>query len=333
MLHITNGDSAAGSLRASGLSGAVLAWQDILHDGPVPAGLTLEELRPVRARFIADQGWGAYDAALADFAQRDATLIAASDEDEVALWFEHDLYDQVQLLQLLDWFARHPSQGRVSLLCVGAHPEVANFSGLGQLIPAQLAALFPQRHTVSAAELVLGQAAWAAFRSPDPAAIARLLEGDTSALPFLGSALTRHLEEFPDAQSGLARSEQNILRAIAEGAERPRDVYRASQLPEEAVFLGDWPVWARLTTLAEGPTPLLAQLGGSPIHPLEQDPPTDEFLAQRLALTNAGQAALSGQLDWIAAHGIDCWRGGVHLRSPDIVWRWDASARRLVSPG
>ena len=163
-MHITNGDSAAGSLRASGVPGDVLAWRDLLHDGPVPARLTLDELRPVRARFIAEQGWGAYDAVLADFAQRDATLMAANTEDEVVLWFEHDLYDQLQLLQLLDWFAEHPPQGRLSLRCIGAHPEVANFSGLGQLTPAQLAALFPQRHTVTEMELTLGQAAWAAYR-------------------------------------------------------------------------------------------------------------------------------------------------------------------------
>lgn len=332
MLHVTNGDSAAISLRASGLPGAVLAWRDILHDGPVPAGLTLQELRPIRARFIANQGWGAYDAILSDFAQRDATLLNASNEDEIVLWFEHDLYDQLQLLQALDWFAEHPPRGTLSLLCIGAHPEIANFSGLGQLTPTQLAALFPQRNTVSAAELTLGRAAWAAFRAPTPTAIERLLNGDTSALPFLRAALIRHLEEFPDTRSGLARSEQNTLRAIAGGAERPRDIYRAAQLPEEAVYLGDWSVWARLTALAQGPTPLVAQLDGAPFRISNIYPPADDFLAQRLTLTTAGQVALANQFDWIATHGIDSWRGGVHLRLPDAVWRWDADKRKLVSP-
>jgi hypothetical protein len=333
MLHITNGDSAAGSLRASSLPGVVLPWRDLLHDGPVPAGLALAELQPVRARFVADQGWGVYDDALADFQRRDAMLTNASGEDEIVLWFEHDLYDQLQLLQLLDWYAAHPPQGKLSLICIGAHPEAAIFYGLGQLTPAQLAALCPQRHTVTEAELTLSRAAWAAFRSPDPTALERLLEGDTSALPFLRAALTRHLEEFPDSQSGLALSEKNILRVVAGGAESPRDIFRAAQQSEEAPYLGDWPVWARLATLAEGPTPLVAQLGGSPILPLEQYPPTVDFLAQRLAPTEAGRAALPGQLDWIAAHGIDSWRGGTHLRSPDEVWRWDATTRRLVSPG
>jgi hypothetical protein len=330
VLHITNGDSAAQSLRSSGLTGAVLAWRDVLHDGPVPTGPTLEELRPIRARFIVDRGWGAYDATLTEFQQRDATLTKACGEDEIVLWFEHDLYDQLQLLQLLDWFAAHPLQGRLSLLCIGAHPEAANFYGLGQLAPAQLAALLPQRRTVTEAELTLGRAAWAAFRSPDPTAIERLLDGDTSALPFLRAALTRHLEEFPDSHSGLGRSEQSILRAVAGGAESPRDIFRAAQQSEEAPYLGDWSFWGQLTALAGEPTPLVAPADGASFTAPTAYPLGDTFLAQRLALTDAGQAALAGQLDWIATHGIDAWRGGAQLRSPDEVWRWDATTRRLI---
>jgi hypothetical protein len=58
MLHVTNGDSAAEGIRASGVAGEVLPWRDVLHEGPVPAGLALAELSRVRAGFIADKGWG-----------------------------------------------------------------------------------------------------------------------------------------------------------------------------------------------------------------------------------------------------------------------------------
>ncbi len=36
MLHVTNGTSV--SLAESGLGGEILAWVDVLHEGPVPAG-------------------------------------------------------------------------------------------------------------------------------------------------------------------------------------------------------------------------------------------------------------------------------------------------------
>jgi hypothetical protein len=37
LLHVTNGESAADTLRQTALGGAVLPWQDVLHEGPLPA--------------------------------------------------------------------------------------------------------------------------------------------------------------------------------------------------------------------------------------------------------------------------------------------------------
>src|SRR5205809_5321370 len=57
LLHVTNGESAGNTLRQTTLGGAVLPWQDVLHEGPVPA-LPRQELLRTRARFLADCGWG-----------------------------------------------------------------------------------------------------------------------------------------------------------------------------------------------------------------------------------------------------------------------------------
>ena len=34
LLHVTNGESAGNTLRQTALGGAVLPWQDTLHEGP-----------------------------------------------------------------------------------------------------------------------------------------------------------------------------------------------------------------------------------------------------------------------------------------------------------
>jgi hypothetical protein len=51
MLHITNGESVA--LPQTGLPGEVIYWNDVLHDGPVPRGLELQELSRVRDEAIS----------------------------------------------------------------------------------------------------------------------------------------------------------------------------------------------------------------------------------------------------------------------------------------
>jgi len=52
MLHITNGSSVA--LKQTNLPGDVIYWADVLHEGPVPAGLSLRELSRIRERFLTD---------------------------------------------------------------------------------------------------------------------------------------------------------------------------------------------------------------------------------------------------------------------------------------
>ena len=43
MLHIVNGDCATEALKDSEIEGDILSWLDVLHDGTVPEGLSLEE--------------------------------------------------------------------------------------------------------------------------------------------------------------------------------------------------------------------------------------------------------------------------------------------------
>jgi hypothetical protein len=171
MLHITNGDNTVALMRQAGLPGEYLPWRDLLHEGPVPAGLNLPTLSAPRARCIADCGWGSYIKVLAEFRQRDARLAHALQDEELVLWFEHDLYDQLQLLQVLDWLADHAAgKTCLSLICIGEHPEVHSFRGLADLQPGHLSPLLAQRSPLTREHVALARAGWRAFHSADPMA-------------------------------------------------------------------------------------------------------------------------------------------------------------------
>jgi hypothetical protein len=334
MLHITNGESAAIGLRRSGIPGVCLAWRDLLHDGPVPAGLSLDELSDVRARFIAGLGWAPYEEALEGFRHRDSVLQGFRNEHEVVLWFEHDLYDQLQLLQILAWLAgQDRGEVALSLVSIDSFPGLATFHGLGELAPSQLSSLFPNRQPITTPILALAQAAWDAFRSPDPTAIEHVLAHDTAALPFLASALRRHLQQFPGLGHGLSRSQRHLLEVLAAGTAGPVSLFVSAQTHEEAPFLGDWPFWQYLRELAERPAPLVVAENGSPFTLPDFSADTSRqpaFLEQELTLTEQGRAVLSGEADWMQLHGIDRWLGGVHLSGHNPPWRWDESQGQLV---
>jgi hypothetical protein len=335
MLHITNGDSTAISLRRSGIPGVFLAWRDVLHDGPVPAGLSLRRLSDVRARFLAERGWSTYEDALEEFRARDSILERFRNEREVVLWFEHDLYDQLQLMQILDWLAgQERGKTILSVIAIDSFPERDPFHGLGELTPAQLSSLFPKRRPITPAMLTLAYEVWDAFRSPDPTVIERVLARDTLALPFLAGALKRHLQEFPSVTSGLSRTERQLLETLAAGPMRPVPLFIAAQRKEEAPFMGDWSFWQYAYDLSQGPTPLVVrQDGGAFLLPAFSGGTVGQtaFLEQELLLTEQGNSVLAGQGDWMQLHGIDRWLGGVHLRGHEPSWRWDQAPGRVVA--
>ena len=289
MLHITNGDATANLLRRTGLTGTVLAWRDILHEGPVPAGLSLEKMSEVRARFLSSYSGAPFPDVWREFGARDAALRAARN---VVLWFEHDLYDQLQLIQILATLATQ-RETSAELICVGAFPGVEPFFGLGQLTPVQLASLSAQRRPVTSLQLAAGARAWKAFGSADPIAIRRVLASDLSPLPFLADALRRHLEEFPAAPDGLSRTERQILQAVAGGCQTFEAIFRASQQQETAPYLGDSTLKRQVDALTSARVPLLTR--------------------EPITLTAAGQRVLSGETDARTLNGIDRWLGGVHL--------------------
>ena len=315
MLHVTNGDSAAERIRAAGVQGPILPWRDVLHDGPVPAGLPLERLSEVRADFIAARGWGATDEVRRSFAERDRTLAGSVSEDEVVLWFEHDLYDQLQLIQLLDWFADHP------------HPRLTLINPreyLGCAATERLVELFAARETVTHAQLVLGRRAWDAFRAPDPRHLEAVVDERADGLPHLPRALFRLLEEYPVVGSGLARSEEQILAAFAGGARTLADAYPASHHQvENAVWLGDSTWLWHVERLAGGAQPLLA-------YEADADGDPAGWMRRRARITDVGREALWGRVDAVWINGIDRWIGGVHLSGRDARWRWDPDAQRIV---
>jgi hypothetical protein len=327
MLHITDGDSAGGTIPLTGIPGDVLPWRDVLHEGPVPAGLSLDQLRVVRARFLADCGWTAFDQALRELSERDRVLTQSLAHDEVVLWFEHDLYDQLQLLQVLDWYAGQDlGSTRLSLLCAAEY--------LGPATPERLRERFPDRLAVSASQLELGRNAWAAFRAPDPTAITDLLEHDTSALPFLRDALHRHLQQFPSTRNGLSRSESQALEAVAGGATRMGQAYLASHHQrEEAIFLGDIVFGLYVEGLSQGPEPLVLHKDGGRIVAPRDPADARAFWDTEVCLTEAGRAVLEGRADRIALEGIDRWLGGVHLAGSGPHWRWDEAGQRLTRKG
>lgn len=322
-LVITNGDVAGELLRKTLIGAEVLPWRDVLHEGPVPLTDSHEALTKARAGYLAGASGGDVGAIEFEMTARDRGLGMSGEFDRVVLWIEHDLYDQLQLLQVLDWFADHPRQAGTLLLV-----QVDDYIGRQEpdAIPRYAASAAP----VTRAQLDLAKRAWGAFRQPTPEAWAKLLDEDLSALPFLRAAVLRMLEELP-GPDGLSRTERQLLASIeVDESATALGAFVAVQKMEDAEFMGDWSFWRLLNQLALADEPLVAGLEAAPFQ--HQDPERAKaYLTSRLSLTSLGKAVLAGGADWAKHHTLDRWWGGTHL-TEDNLWRWDALPERLIAP-
>ena len=313
MLHITNGTSVVGTFRQVRLPGNYLSWLDVLHDGPVPRTATLNELSEIRAQALAGFGCGKLEGIRAEFAARDRVLEDFRKHEEVILWFEHDLFDQLQLIQVLDWFS---GQGlgstSVGLIQIDSYPGVTPFYGLGQLSGPQLVRLFPTRSKVTDAQFALARAAWQAFRASEPALLLEFLRQPSRELPFLKAALLRFLQEYPWTTDGLSRTERQVLQAAASGRRNVKDIYFVATKQEECPW-ADSSVFLRMKWLAAGAHPRLKRR-------------KNEYV-----LTESGRDLAAGKADWIKLRGgVDTWLGGSHLKGDHSRWRWDDEKKTLL---
>jgi hypothetical protein len=318
-LHISNGDAT--DVSGTGLARRVVYWRDVLHEGPVPQ-VAPAELRRIRAGYLAGNDGVDQSEAMRGFAERDQALEANRD-GEYVLWFEADLYDQLQLADIL---ARLASLGvpaeRITLICIGEHAGIARFGGLGELTAEQLREL---PHTNACARLTpaaleLATRAWAAFRAPSPEGLGTIAAAQLGELRFLGEAFDRLSREYPATRDGLSLIERRVLAAIAGGAPNAGRAVGQAWARETRPFMGDMQCFGRMNRMAEGQYPLLRL--GPPGRPVKR--------TTGVRLTDTGARVLAGDADQIALNGIDRWIGGVHLHGHHIPWRWDDGTETIV---
>ncbi|OHV42582.1 hypothetical protein BCD48_30760 [Pseudofrankia sp. BMG5.36] len=318
-LHVSNGDCT--DLPGTGLAERVLFWRDVLHEGPVPA-VGPRELRQVRSAFLLEAGCDDRDEGPDMFAERDRVL-ADNRDGEYVLWFEADLYDQLQIIQILDRLAGLgvPAR-RVTLICIGEHAGIARFGGLGELTAAQLRELPTTNACIRLTNeaLRLATRAWAAFRATVPDGLRTIADSRSGELRFLGEAFDRLSREYPAARDGLSLTERRILAAVADGASNAETAFVRAAARETRPYLGDTWCFAMINRMARASAPLLDLQ------------PTDRPVGRGtgLRLTDTGARVLAGAADHVTLNGIDRWIGGVHLQGRRVPWRWDDGTETTV---
>ena len=156
--------------------------------------------------------------------------------DDLVLWFEHDLYDQLQLLEVL---AVAPADARIDAIVVDEY--------LGELDPSRGPSLWelPRRRARTTND-EQAREAWEAVqrRAPLPTRVRRLVAASSSgaglAAPLRGTC------RGPRSRLGL--TERRLLKPLLDGPLERWTLFTESQRAEEPKFLGDTSAFGRAST-------------------------------------------------------------------------------------
>ncbi len=310
MLHIHNGDSVATTARRANLPGRHLPFRESMIAGPVRASLPQHEWIEERARFLADNYGEKLLRVRNELLEQEHAIDEARHEDEVVLWFEHDLFCLVHLLYLLNRL----SKSRHLKLVWSPTP-------LGAVDEAELWHFFNARTSVVHAMTAVAAEAWSAYTAEEGTALNRFAAAPSRDFPFLSEGLQLHASRFPSVRNGLGEVERRALEGIAAGATDFVSLFtRFDQSPPRFGF-GDGEFLRHLRGLATCAVPMMTitQGQGSPSRSL-------------YALTPAGKDVLDGKVDFIELNNAGYWLGGVHL-TRERLWRWDEKRREIVQSG
>ena len=324
-LHVRCGSDIKRELEAARFSGDFLEVWDPFPVGPVTDA---PDWIAQRARFHADTGTVRdvdYDALLAELTDADRRLAAsATSHARVVIWTEHDSHDQLSLIRCLAHYARTGPPRVLELISVDHFPGSRRFIGLGQLPPEAMRLLWNRRDVIDAERLSVGAAAWAALTSADPRALAALARTQTPALPHLGPAVHRHLQELPSLANGLSLTQSLILQILDREPASVNDLWRISQGELEPLpFLGDMMFLHIVNDLGRTHPAVYERSVLDPERPFRD----------RLAITQTGRDVLQGVIDWLSLQPPLRWLGGVRIDPSRPAWRWDEARQDVTMIG
>ena len=156
------------------------------------------------------------------------------------LWFEYDLFCQVNMWFVLSLIAGLPSPKQVWAVYPSflprQHPHF--WSGFGAATAGELLKSFRDRIALNKNEIQLGQRLWQAYKNSDLEELTKLSVYKSAALPELQPVVQAHTDQFPP-EGGKGRPERILEEIIKTGPGDFQSVFTAFSKREPIYGFGD----------------------------------------------------------------------------------------------
>ena len=211
-LHITNGDILTNKLNTLKLEGDIITWREMLCEGKTETNVGSESFWKTRFEFLnknykISKTWF-IDKTLKEY----RTLCNHKQEDRIVLWFDFDLFDQINMLAVISWLKTHRPYAEISLVSSEGEEDSLDILGLGELTDEQLRKLYTNRTLLTQDDIEYADYVWQLYCSDNPIRLENLKDFDSFQFSHLSVAIEAHLMRFPTIRNGLNEVENNILR-------------------------------------------------------------------------------------------------------------------------
>lgn len=299
-VHVLNGDATLTLFRQSEVPGDVVICREMMCEGKVKYTKDLTEFFESRAKHLEFQYGIDKQTYFTNVVQELEKLdLSSSSADEIILWFEYDLFCQVNMLFILHYItSKLPTVPPISIVDLPHHAP-----------PQDLPKLFEQRVRLQPDDLIWAADVWDAWCLHTPQVletISKLSAGNLKALP---AAITAHLKRFPDVNTGLSAIENYFLLRLVLGSYRWYDLYM--------IFWNELEIYGFSNFQLDILIHRMVNAG------------VMEERDQILKITSLGREILEEEENYLDYVSLEHrWLGGVRLA--DSPWRWDPAINALV---
>ena len=212
ILHITNGDSTTNYLNKLNIQGDFITWREMLCEGKTEVNVGSELFWKSRFDFLK-QSYKVTKKQFIDLTLKEyRNLCNQKTQEEIVLWFEHDLFCQVNMLAVISWLKRYRKGRKVSLVCSGSIKGSDKMFGLSQLSEKQIKNHYKNKVELTIDDIEYADYVWQLYCSNNPLQLQNVYQYQPSkTFKYLTDGLLAHLKRFPSLGNGLNAVENNIL--------------------------------------------------------------------------------------------------------------------------
>lgn len=210
-LHITNGDAFTERLKTLGLKGDVITWREMLCEGKTLTAVGSESFWRTRFEFL-NKTYKITKSRFIELTLKEyRSLCNHKQQDHIVLWFEYDLFCQVNMLAVLSWLKTYRRYAEISLVCSGKEDDSPKMYALNDLNNDQLMELYQNRTVLTQDDIEYADYIWQLYCSDNPIRMQNLGDYGNYQFDYLEDAVKTHLKRYPSIKNGLNDLENHVL--------------------------------------------------------------------------------------------------------------------------